>query len=124
MSEVHAVALLRIKQGKSEEFKQFIRKLVDTVREREANRTTTYTFYSCEADPTLCLVDEVFKNAEAFVAHIKNNSEAVLSAADIFEVERSDITGDLPDDIVQSMRANSDSGESKYMHFSAVFAAL
>ena len=105
MESIHVCARLAIAPGRVEEFKQLISAMAKKARELEAGQTTVYEFYLPNGlQPSACLVHEVFVDAKAFRQHIENFQADVMQATDLFRVERSDIWGAVPADLIESMQ--------------------
>ena len=84
MEQIKATALIKIKEGKLEEFKQLIPVLISTVKEKDPG-TMTYDWYLKE-DSMECVVLETYTDSQAVLAHAGNVGEQlqkVLEVADL-----------------------------------------
>ena len=87
---IHLKAELIIKDGKLKEYKKLVRKMSNLVETNEPD-TLSYHFYF-NRDETKCIVQEIFANSDAVIAH--NNSPAsqtmlpkILSVSRISKLE-------------------------------------
>jgi quinol monooxygenase YgiN len=84
MKQLTATALFKIKEGKLEEFKQFIPSLISAVKEKDPG-TLTYDWYLNE-DNMECVVLETYSDSQAVLAHSGNVGELlqkILEVADL-----------------------------------------
>ncbi len=73
MSELQAVARLKIHDGKLDEFKRLAAKCLESVRDKDTG-TLQYELY-LSGDSTECLVFERYRNSQALLDHVKNLGE-------------------------------------------------
>jgi quinol monooxygenase YgiN len=67
-SSIHFRALVTIVKGKREEYKKLVQEMSRTVEANEPG-TLHYQFY-LNRDETKCIVNEIYANSEATLAHI------------------------------------------------------
>ena len=124
MSEIRITALLRVADGKLDEFKEFCSTLVEKVRKDEVGNTTTYDFYLDESDSAICLVQEVYVDAKAFSKHADNMSAMGQTHEHLFSIERLDICGQLLLEQARAMREYAEASDIRYTNFNYVCATL
>jgi quinol monooxygenase YgiN len=123
VSEVRVTAHFRIRPGKTDEFVKFAMLLTEKVRVREAGQTLAYAFYFSADDPTACIAHEVFESADAFDRHLDNLTDEVGAAADLFEIERSEICGPIPDEVARKIWRESPVGHGVHRYYGHLVTA-
>jgi len=77
MSELQAIARLKIHHGKLEEFKRLAAKCMESVRTRDTGTLQYDWFFS--SDYSECLVYERYRDSEALLEHTANLGETMAA---------------------------------------------
>jgi quinol monooxygenase YgiN len=92
-NNIHFRAEVVIEEGKREEYKKLVRDMSRTVEANEPD-TLQYQFY-LNRDETKCIVNEIYANSEAALAHINGvASQTILPKIhNVSKISRLDVYG-------------------------------
>jgi quinol monooxygenase YgiN len=104
-SSIHFRALVTIVKGKREEYKKLVQEMSKTVEANEPG-TLHYQFY-LNKDETKCIVNEIYANSEATLAHINGvASQTILPKIhNVSRVSRLEVYGN-PSEELQKVLAD------------------
>jgi quinol monooxygenase YgiN len=93
INSIHFRAEVTIEEGKREEYKKLVRDMSRTVEANEPD-TLHYQFY-LNRDETKCIVNEIYANSEAALAHINGvASQTILPKIhNVSKISRIDVYG-------------------------------
>jgi quinol monooxygenase YgiN len=93
INSIHFRAEVTIEEGKREEYKKLVRDMSRTVEANEPD-TLYYQFY-LNRDETKCIVNEIYANSEAALAHINGvASQTILPKIhNVSKISRIDVYG-------------------------------
>lgn len=78
---ITVTAKLRVNEGKADEFVAAARKMVATVKEKEAGRTLSYDLYRSKSDPAVFVFVESYVDEEALAEHSRTPHMAEFGGA-------------------------------------------
>jgi quinol monooxygenase YgiN len=108
MAETMLILDLAIKPGRVDDF----RAAAEAVFERTQAEPGTLRYdYFISDDGTRNINIEVFKNADAFVFHNRNNADLVPALMDAADIVRLDIVGDVSDELHKELEGRP------FLHF-------
>jgi quinol monooxygenase YgiN len=104
-SSIHFRALVTIVKGKREEYKKMVQEMSRTVEANEPG-TLHYQFY-LNRDETKCIVNEIYANSEATIAHINGvASQTILPKIhNVSRISRIEVYGN-PSEELQKVLAD------------------
>jgi quinol monooxygenase YgiN len=104
-SSIHFRALVTIVKGKREEYKKLVQEMSRTVEANEPG-TLHYQFY-LNRDETKCIVNEIYANSEATIAHINGvASQTILPKIhNVSRISRIEVYGN-PSEELQKVLAD------------------
>jgi quinol monooxygenase YgiN len=104
-SSIHFRALVTIVKGKREEYKKLVREMSRTVEANEPG-TLHYQFY-LNRDETKCIVNEIYADSEATLAHINGvASQTILPKIhNVSRISRLEVYGN-PSEELQKVLAD------------------
>jgi len=101
MKQIQATAILKIHDGKLEEFKNAAEKCVRTVREKDKG-TLQYDWFFSE-DQTSCEVREKYQDSEAVLEHMQNLGDTLGELLSLCDLSLS-IYGSPSDDLLDALK--------------------
>jgi quinol monooxygenase YgiN len=103
MSELQAVARLKIHEGKLDEFKRLAAKCAELVRTKDTG-TLQYELYF-NSDETECLVFERYRDSQALLDHLKNMGD---TGAAIFQTcsGYGEVCGNASPELIEQLKGS------------------
>lgn len=93
-SKIQLNTVIKIPEGKLEEFKQWAIQVIKLVREKDTGTLKYDWFFN--SDQTECEVREEFASQKAMIEHAINGQEMVLSSRSDFSIDHVKVFGEPP----------------------------
>ena len=104
MAETKLIVDIAIKPGKTEDFRQAAQALFE--RTQSEPGTLRYDYFISD-EGTRIINIEVFRDADAFVAHNRNAASLVPALLDAADILRIDVVGDQSDALYAELEGNA-----------------
>jgi quinol monooxygenase YgiN len=107
MTQIRASAVLKVRPGQMDAFRNFSASVIAIVKTRETGKTLVWDAYLADSESSSCFVYEEYVDADAFAQHYTNLAGAISYTKSIFEVESLSICGELPEPMVAALKTTA-----------------